>query len=145
MDGPAVGIDVVLREVRARQDRTWTTRPATPAVTWTRTRSSSRQHQGAPSGSPDAGRPSWAGTSPGELADDPHRVAKALQAPLDGMHSVRRGDDRILYRIDGQLVTILDVVAPSRRLQVVISLAAALARAAALDAFEGRRRVLLRR
>lgn len=45
----------------------------------------------------------------GDLAENPHRVGKALQAPLDGLHSARRGDYRILYRIDGHVITILDV------------------------------------
>jgi mRNA interferase RelE/StbE len=45
----------------------------------------------------------------GDLADNPHRVGKALQAPLEGRHSARRGDYRILYRIGDQVITILDV------------------------------------
>lgn len=45
----------------------------------------------------------------GDLADNPHRVGKALQAPLEGRHSARRGDYRILYRIEEEAVTILDV------------------------------------
>ena len=44
----------------------------------------------------------------GDLAENPHRVGEALQAPLDGLHSARRGDYRILYRIDGRVITILD-------------------------------------
>ena len=44
----------------------------------------------------------------GDLAANPYRVGKALQAPLDGLHSARRGDYRILYRVDGTLITILD-------------------------------------
>ena len=44
----------------------------------------------------------------GDLAEHPYRVGKALQAPLDGLHSARRGDYRILYRVDGTLITILD-------------------------------------
>lgn len=45
----------------------------------------------------------------GDLADHPHRVGKALHAPLDGRHSARRGDYRVLYRIGDEVVTILDV------------------------------------
>lgn len=45
----------------------------------------------------------------GDLAENPYRVGKALQAPLEGLFSARRGDYRILYRIDVQVITILDV------------------------------------
>lgn len=45
----------------------------------------------------------------GDLAEHPHRVGKALQAPLEGRHSARRGDYRILYRIGEGVVTIFDV------------------------------------
>ena len=45
----------------------------------------------------------------GDLAENPHRVGKALQAPLEGRHSARRGDYRILYRIGEGVVTVLDV------------------------------------
>jgi len=45
----------------------------------------------------------------GDLADNPYRVGKALQSPLEGRHSARRGDYRILYRIGDGVVTILDV------------------------------------
>ncbi len=45
----------------------------------------------------------------GDLADNPFRVGKALQAPLEGRHSARRGDYRILYRIGDEVITILDV------------------------------------
>lgn len=45
----------------------------------------------------------------GDLADNPYRVGKALQAPLEGRHSARRGDYRILYRIGEEVITILDV------------------------------------
>ena len=44
----------------------------------------------------------------GDLAENPYRVGKALQAPLDGPHSARRGDYRILYRVDGTRISILD-------------------------------------
>ncbi len=45
----------------------------------------------------------------GDLAANPSRVGKALQAPLEGRHSARRGDYRILYRIGDRVITILDV------------------------------------
>ena len=36
----------------------------------------------------------------GPLADNPNRVGKALRLELGGLHSARRGDFRIVYRID---------------------------------------------
>ena len=36
----------------------------------------------------------------GSLAANPHRVGKPLQLRLAGLHSARRGDYRIIYRID---------------------------------------------
>jgi mRNA interferase RelE/StbE len=45
----------------------------------------------------------------GDLAANPRRVGKALTAPLEGLHSARRGDYRILYRIGDEVVTVLDV------------------------------------
>ncbi len=36
----------------------------------------------------------------GPLASNPKRVAKALRLNLEGLHSARRGDYRIIYRID---------------------------------------------
>jgi mRNA interferase RelE/StbE len=38
----------------------------------------------------------------GSLAASPHRVGKPLKLGLDGLHSARRGDYRVIYRIDGQ-------------------------------------------
>ena len=35
----------------------------------------------------------------GPLADNPSRVGKALRPELEGLHSARRGDFRIIYRI----------------------------------------------
>ena len=48
----------------------------------------------------------------GALADNPHRVGKALRFELEGRHSARRAEYRIIYRIDDtqHLVTI-DVIA----------------------------------
>jgi mRNA interferase RelE/StbE len=36
----------------------------------------------------------------GPLATNPQRVGKALRLDLEGLHSARRGDYRIIYRID---------------------------------------------
>lgn len=41
----------------------------------------------------------------GPLADNPQRVGKALRFELEGLHSARRGDYRVIYRI-GDVVTI---------------------------------------
>ena len=36
----------------------------------------------------------------GSLAANPHRVGEALKLGLAGLHSARRGDYRVIYRID---------------------------------------------
>ncbi len=36
----------------------------------------------------------------GSLAVNPHRVGKPLKLGLEGLHSARRGDYRVIYRID---------------------------------------------
>ena len=36
----------------------------------------------------------------GSLASKPHRVGKPLKLGLEGLHSARRGDYRVIYRID---------------------------------------------
>jgi mRNA interferase RelE/StbE len=36
----------------------------------------------------------------GSLAANPHRVGKPLKLGLAGLHSARRGDYRVIYRID---------------------------------------------
>lgn len=36
----------------------------------------------------------------GSLAASPHRVGKPLRLGLEGLHSARRGDYRVIYRID---------------------------------------------
>ena len=41
----------------------------------------------------------------GPLAENPQRVGKALRFELDGLHSARRGDYRVIYRIS-DVVTI---------------------------------------
>jgi mRNA interferase RelE/StbE len=47
----------------------------------------------------------------GSLAASPHRVGKPLELGLDGLHSARRGDYRVVYRIDDQrrLVTVMAI------------------------------------
>lgn len=42
----------------------------------------------------------------GPLAENPHRVGKPLRAQLDGLHSARRGEFRVIYRIDDHVITI---------------------------------------
>jgi mRNA interferase RelE/StbE len=36
----------------------------------------------------------------GPVADNPHRTGAPLQLGLEGLHSARRGDHRILYAVD---------------------------------------------
>ena len=36
----------------------------------------------------------------GSMAASPHRVGKPLKLGLEGLHSARRGDYRVIYRID---------------------------------------------
>jgi len=43
----------------------------------------------------------------GAIAENPHRVGKELRPPVDGIWSARRGEYRVLYRIDEQSRTIL--------------------------------------
>lgn len=38
----------------------------------------------------------------GPLASNPERVGHALRFELEGLHSARRGDHRIVYRIDDE-------------------------------------------
>ena len=47
----------------------------------------------------------------GALADNPQRVGKRLQAPLDDRHSARWGTYRVSYRIDDEQrrVMVLDI------------------------------------
>jgi mRNA interferase RelE/StbE len=47
----------------------------------------------------------------GSLAAEPHRVGKPLKLGLAGLHSARRGDYRVIYRVDDQrhLVTVLAI------------------------------------
>jgi mRNA interferase RelE/StbE len=50
----------------------------------------------------------------GGLAENPHRVGRALRFDLEGMHSARRGDFRVVYRIDADR-RVVTVVAIDRR------------------------------
>ena len=47
----------------------------------------------------------------GSLAASPHRVGKPLKLSFEGLHSARRGDYRVVYRIDDQrhLVTVVAI------------------------------------
>lgn len=42
----------------------------------------------------------------GSLANNPQRVGKALRLDLEGLHSARRGDYRIIYRIDDRVTVV---------------------------------------
>ena len=44
----------------------------------------------------------------GPVAENPRRVGKALRRELEGLHSARRGDYRIIYRIS-DVVTIMAI------------------------------------
>lgn len=48
------------------------------------------------------------------LAENPQRVGKALRLDLAGLHSARRGDFRVIYRIDSEADRI-DIVAIEHR------------------------------
>ena len=47
----------------------------------------------------------------GSLAASPHRVGQPLRLSLEGLHSGRRGDYCVIYRIDDQqrLVTVIAI------------------------------------
>jgi mRNA interferase RelE/StbE len=42
----------------------------------------------------------------GSLSQNPHRVGKRLRFELQGLHSARRGDYRVIYRINTEQRTI---------------------------------------
>jgi mRNA interferase RelE/StbE len=50
----------------------------------------------------------------GPLLDNPHRVGKPLRFELEGYYSARRGQYRVIYRIDEREV-IVDVIKISHR------------------------------
>jgi mRNA interferase RelE/StbE len=47
----------------------------------------------------------------GSLAASPHRAGKSLKLGLEGLHSARRGDYRVIYRIDDErrLITVVAI------------------------------------
>lgn len=47
----------------------------------------------------------------GSLAGSPYRVGKPLRLGLEGLHSARRGDYRVIYRIDDdrRVVTVMAI------------------------------------
>lgn len=51
----------------------------------------------------------------GPLAENPRRVGKPLGAPVEGIHSARRGEFRVLYVIDEEQITVLVVGIRHRR------------------------------
>ena len=50
----------------------------------------------------------------GPLAENPHRVGRALKVELEGLHSARRGDHRILYRVHENEYSVLIVAIEHR-------------------------------
>jgi mRNA-degrading endonuclease RelE of RelBE toxin-antitoxin system len=50
----------------------------------------------------------------GSLASNPHRVGKPLRYELAGLHSARRGDYRVIYRINDEQ-QILEIAAIEHR------------------------------
>jgi mRNA-degrading endonuclease RelE of RelBE toxin-antitoxin system len=42
----------------------------------------------------------------GALAENPHRFGKPLLGELSGLHGARRGQYRVIYRIDDEVVTV---------------------------------------
>ena len=44
----------------------------------------------------------------GPLSENPHRVGKALRFEFEGLHSARRGDFRVVYRVT-DIVTIVAI------------------------------------
>jgi len=53
----------------------------------------------------------------GSLAANPHQVGKPLKLGLEGLHSARRGDYRVIYRIEDHRRRV-DVVAIEHRSDV---------------------------
>ena len=53
----------------------------------------------------------------GSLAASPYRVGKPLKLSLEGLHSARRGDYRVIYRIDDQARRV-EVVAIEHRADI---------------------------
>lgn len=51
----------------------------------------------------------------GPLAENPHRVGKPLQKQLSGLHSARRGEYRVIYRIDDGRIVVVVITIRHRR------------------------------
>jgi mRNA-degrading endonuclease RelE of RelBE toxin-antitoxin system len=43
----------------------------------------------------------------GTIADNPHRAGKPLRGELEGLHSARRGDFRIVYEIRDDVIVLV--------------------------------------
>jgi mRNA interferase RelE/StbE len=51
----------------------------------------------------------------GALSENPHRVGKQLQEPLFPLYSARRGEYRVIYRIEEDVV-LVEIVSIAHRL-----------------------------
>jgi mRNA interferase RelE/StbE len=51
----------------------------------------------------------------GALAENPRRVGKPLRAPLEPLYSARRGEYRVLYRIEDHRLVVQIVTIEHRR------------------------------
>lgn len=51
----------------------------------------------------------------GPLAENPHRVGKPLRGELEGLHTARRGEFRVIYRIEDEQVVVYVVTIRHRR------------------------------
>lgn len=51
----------------------------------------------------------------GGLAENPRRVGKALRLDMNGLHSARRGDFRVIYEIDSAAPRITIIAIAHRR------------------------------
>lgn len=51
----------------------------------------------------------------GDLLTGPHRVGKPLLQPFEGLHAVRRGTYRVVYRIDDKARTVTIIVIKHRK------------------------------
>jgi mRNA interferase RelE/StbE len=70
------------------------------AVTWTATATRALQ------GSPEKVATAAVEFIYGSLAENPQRVGKPLRFELEGLHSARRGDYRVVYEIDQTEATV---------------------------------------
>lgn len=51
----------------------------------------------------------------GPLAENPHRVGTPLRGELEGLHTARRGEFRVIYRIEDEQVVVYVVTIRHRR------------------------------